>query len=76
MVSQLIDSLFKCLSKVLVEFIYSAPEFLVSLANNNLPGGDMFENADTYFAIRLELSEVLIIPLIPEILLIKVILVA
>ena len=76
MISQLIDSLFKCLSKVLVEFIYSAPEFLVSLANNNLPAGDIFENADIYFAIRLKSSEVLIMPLMPEILLIKVILVA
>ena len=76
MISQLIDSLSRYFSKALVEFMYSAPEFLVSLANNNLPAGDIFENADIYFAIRLELSEVLIMPLMPEILLIKVILVA
>ncbi len=76
MISQLIDSLSRYFSKALVEFIYSAPEFLVSLANNNLPVGDIFENADIYFAIRLKSREVLIMPLIPEILLIKVILVA
>ena len=73
MISQLIDSLFKYSSEVLAEFIYSAPEALVSLANNNLPGGDIFENADTYFTIKSELSEVFTIPLMPEILLIKVI---
>ena len=58
------------------ELIYFCPEFLVSLANNSFPGGDIFENADTYFAIKLESREVPIKPLIPEILLIKVILAA
>ena len=53
--------------------MYFDPEFLVSLANRIFPNGDILENACTYLRIKSMSRELSIKPLIPEILLIKVI---
>ena len=53
--------------------IKASPEFLVSLANKIEPFGEIFEKASIYFLTRSESIEVFVIPLIPEMLFIKVI---
>ena len=73
MIPQLIYFLPKFFKTCIESSINLSPEFRVSLASRIVLFGDILEKAFTYLATKIELIETFIIPLMPEILLIKVI---
>ena len=73
MIPQLTYSLFNLFSISIELPINLSPDLLVSLASRIVLFADILQKAFTYLATRVESIEESIIPLMPEILLIKVI---